>query len=48
MAIQTTFPPYRLVKVYENPFSRYRERLSGIFVMGGKKTKKTKNRKKHL
>jgi len=22
--------------------------LSGIFVMGGKKTKKTKNRKKHL
>jgi len=44
------FPPYRLVKFHENPFSCSRERLSGIFVADGKKTKKQKTKKsvKHI
>jgi len=45
--LETTFSPLSFGKFHENPFSRSREWLSGIFVMDGKKQKKT-NRKKHL
>jgi len=37
------FPRYRLEKFHENQFSRFRERLSGIFVANGKSRKKYLN-----
>jgi len=42
--MQTTFSPLSFGKFHENPFSRSRERLSGIFVANGKK-QKAKNKK---
>jgi len=44
--MQTPFSPLSFGKFHENPFSRSRERLSGIFVADGKKTEK--KQKKHL
>jgi len=41
--MQTPFTPLSFgKKFHENPFSRSRERLSGIFVADGKKAKKNK------
>jgi len=45
------FPRYCLVNFHENPFSRSRERLPGIFVADGKSKKKQKTKKtsvKHI
>jgi len=47
MAMQTPFSPLSFGKFHENPFSRSRERLSGIFVANGKKNKK-KTSVKHI
>jgi len=41
----TFFPAIVWLKFHENPFSRSRQRLSGIFVTDGEKQKKEK---KHL
>jgi len=49
--LETTLSPLSFgKKFHENPFSRSRERLSGIFVTDGKKIKKkqTKKTEKHL
>jgi len=49
--MQIPFSPLSFGKsVIKNPFSRSRERLSGIFVANGKskKTKSKKKQKKHL
>jgi len=43
--MQTPFSLLSFGKFHENPFSRSRERLSGIFVVDGKTEKKTKNKK---
>jgi len=43
--MQTPFSPLSFGKFHENPFSRSRERLSGIFVANEKGKKK---QKKHL
>jgi len=42
--MQIPFSPLSFGKFHENPFSRSRERLSGIFVANGKKTKKSKKK----
>jgi len=47
--MQTPFSPLSFGKNFmkiENPFSRSRERLYGIFVADGKKQKTTKKQKK--
>jgi len=47
--MQTPFYPLSFgKKFHENPFSRFQERLSGIFVADGKKQKKTKKNKKNM
>jgi len=43
--LETTFSPLLFGKFHENPFSRSRERVSGIFLTDGKK-KKTKKTEK--
>jgi len=40
--MQTPFSPLSFGKFHENPFSRSREGLFGIFVANGKGKKKTK------
>jgi len=48
--LETTFSPLSFgKKIHKNPFSRSRERLSGIFVTDGEKQQKTeKNREKNI